>query len=208
MTEFLPNTEGVFYNVPASVYHKAPGTSQSTLKAFDDAGSPRHFKEVPRKPSTPDMQFGTLVHAAVLEPHSWTDLFFIRPDTYEAEVMVCPKCNSVSDDSKTCRKCKTDRVKATTQKEWFNGADVCRQWMEKASSRIVVDKETHARVSNCAAALRERTGLFSKALGAKNSRREVSYFKRDEETGLLLKARVDLEVIDTSGQVVLFDPKK
>lgn len=67
MNQFQPSIEGTFPNLPAKEYHAAPGVSQSTLKAFDDAGSPLHYKTMKRKESTEDQFFGTLVHAAVLE---------------------------------------------------------------------------------------------------------------------------------------------
>src|SRR5579884_1295440 len=179
-TPFQPNTEGVFYDVPAEVYHKAPGVSQSTLKAFDDAGSPKHFKTMPRKPSSPDMQFGTLVHAAVLEPKTFDSLFYVRPDTYGPE-----------------------------KKPWHNGAAACKTWNDQHEDRsIILDSATYARIVACATAAKERAGLFSKALNSKNARREVSFFKRDAETGLLLKARADLLAVTAGDEKIIFDLKK
>lgn len=206
-TDFQPGVEGVYYDLPSDVYHKAPGVSQSTLKAFDEAGSPLHYKKVPRKPSSADQAFGTLTHAAVLEPQSFPNLFHVQPVKYEVEVMKCPNCGKVSDSAK-CRKCNTDRVKSTIEKEWSGNAEWCHDWLEEHKGRLVIDNDTHYRVKAAADALIHNTGIFSKALASKHARREVSYFKRDEETGLLLKGRVDLEVTDQNGHLILFDPKK
>ena len=36
MTPFLPNTEGIFFDLPEEVYRPAPGLSQSELKEFGE----------------------------------------------------------------------------------------------------------------------------------------------------------------------------
>src|SRR6185437_13913687 len=207
MTTFTPNTEGVFFDLPAEIYHKAPGISQSTLKAFDEAGSPRHFQKVKRKAPSAEMQFGTLAHAGVLEPNAFAGLFHVRPDFYESTVKKCPTCGSVSYADK-CRKCGVNRESAKVQKAWNNGSDTCAKWMEDHAGKTIIDTETHNRLDGAIASLTLNASLFSRALTSKHARREVSYFKRDPETGLLLKARCDLVVTDTQGKKVIFDPKK
>ena len=77
--EFQPNTEGVFWSLPAEIYHRAPGISQSALKNFEQ--SPAHYawrKDHALEP-TPAMRFGTLAHTAILEPHL-LDSLVIAPD--------------------------------------------------------------------------------------------------------------------------------
>lgn len=76
---FEPNTAGVFWDLPAEVYHKAPGISQSGLKHFER--SPAHYRDAmdnPKEP-TPAMRFGTLCHTAILEPELLNNLV-IEPD--------------------------------------------------------------------------------------------------------------------------------
>lgn len=188
-TPFTPNTEGIFYDLPAATYHAAPGVSQSTCKAFDEAGSPMHFKTLKRKPPTPDMEFGTLVHAAVLEG---TDAMFalchVRPNVYP---------------------CEPTKKDPRTEKPWRGNAEWCEKWLEAhEDGKIIVDEKTLGLVNAAASSLRENGGIFSAALQASTAAREVSYFKRDAETGLLLKARVDLQVTTKAGDLLLFDPKK
>lgn len=60
----------IIYGMPAEEYHKIDALSASTAKIL--LRSPAHFlaqKESPREPS-PQMRFGTLVHAMVLEPET------------------------------------------------------------------------------------------------------------------------------------------
>src|SRR5579863_7267632 len=82
LAPFAENTEGIFFGVPHAAYIDAPGVSQSTLKEFGDAGSPLHFKTLPKREPSEDMIFGTLVHAVVLTPSEAGSLFYVRPDTY------------------------------------------------------------------------------------------------------------------------------
>lgn len=60
-----PNTEGIYLDLPAETYHKAPGVSNTTLKEMDP---PANHKAAKPKKETPDMLLGTLIHQAVLEP--------------------------------------------------------------------------------------------------------------------------------------------
>src|SRR5579871_516069 len=86
-TPFAPDTEGVWLDLPAKTYHAAPGVSQSTLKRFGEAGSPLHFKTQKPKLASPDMQFGTVCHTAILEPAKLDGSFVVQP----AEIEVTDK---------------------------------------------------------------------------------------------------------------------
>lgn len=183
MSPFLPNTEGIFHGLDAEEYHASPGVSQSTLKAFMEAGTPLHFKALPRKVATEDMEFGTLVHSAVLEPDKFDKLYYVRPDTYPAEVKG-----------------------VTVQKKWTGAANWCKEWLAKHDDRIVITQGELDGVKTIQDKLLNHP-FFGEALKAGS--KEVSHFKRDEETGLLLKARSDLMVLDTSIDAnIILDLKK
>jgi exodeoxyribonuclease VIII len=75
IAEFKPNTEGVYYDLDAEVYHKAPGLSQTMIKHLDR--SPSHLQAYigAEKTTTPDMLFGSVLHQLVLEPKK--DAFWV-----------------------------------------------------------------------------------------------------------------------------------
>jgi len=86
MTEFLP---GVFYGQPAAEYHAREAMSASGAKKM--LRSPQHYRlmrDTPSEPTAP-MQFGTVVHAGVLEP-----------DTFGEVVAIAPEVNKRSKDGK------------------------------------------------------------------------------------------------------------
>jgi len=94
--------------VPAEEYHKWPGASASRLKAFhgDDVtdAQAKVTLDTPIDP-TPEMLFGTLCHAAILEPEKPLPCVVMIPDTYPG-----------------------DKGKP---KKWHMGADYCIDWVEK-----------------------------------------------------------------------------
>lgn len=55
---------GIYDGIPADEYHAGDGVSVSTLKRFAEAPA----KALVKRPDTPALAKGTLVHTAVLEP--------------------------------------------------------------------------------------------------------------------------------------------
>jgi hypothetical protein len=191
-TPFAPGTEGVWLNLPAEVYHRAPGVSQSTLKEFGEYASPLHYKARKKKVATADMEFGTICHTAVLEPGNLDKAYYIQPEKYPAVI-----------------KGKKGEPDSTIAKDWHNGADWCKDWVREHDDRPIIDKEREADIPiivKRVSALPE----FGSAL--KHGQREVSFFKLDEATGLLLKCRVDVWAVQSDGDYDgvkwIFDLKK
>ncbi|MDB6017716.1 MAG: putative bacteriophage protein [Pedosphaera sp.] len=181
---FQPDTEGVWFDLPADVYHAAPGVSQSTLKAFDEAGTPKHFKAAKPRVATEDMEFGSISHTAILQPEFLATAYHIPPTHYPA---------------------KGKKGEPDIEKPWHGGADFCKQWVKEHSDRPIIDREQESRLPKIVASV-TKLEPFGSAL--KNGQREVSFFKRDELTGLLLKCRPDLIAHAQDGSTWLFDPKK
>jgi hypothetical protein len=61
-----PNTEGIFYDLPAETYHQAPGVSHTMLKAMHP--TPAHLEAYLREKFEPTaaMMLGTLTHTFLL----------------------------------------------------------------------------------------------------------------------------------------------
>jgi exodeoxyribonuclease VIII len=179
LTQFEPNTEGVWLDLPAEVYHKAPGVSQSRLKEFDEHATPLHYKNRKPKLPTPDMEFGTICHTAVLEPDNMPRAYYLQPETYPDE--------------------------KGKLKPWHGGSTWCKNWLATHADRPVIDKEAELRIAQAAKrviALPE----FGAALRA--GQREVSCFKKDAATGLLCKCRLDCMATTEDGVTWIFDMKK
>lgn len=76
LAEKQANALGVIDGMDAELYHRSPGISNSGLTLF--AKSPAHYKERPDK-RTKAMKFGTICHAAVLEPDFFARRYAIEP---------------------------------------------------------------------------------------------------------------------------------
>lgn len=76
---WTPNTEGVFYGLPAKTYHDAPGVSHSMLRAMDP--TPAHLRAYLDEEfePTPLMILGTLTHDLILEPERPLPRLAIKP---------------------------------------------------------------------------------------------------------------------------------
>lgn len=180
MSQFIPNTEGIFLGLSRQEYEIAPGIRQSLLKKFASEPTPRHFKESLTRPAkeTEAMEFGTVLHAAILTPHLLAESYHLQPNEYPS-----PK----------------------GPKPWHGGADYCKDWLKNHSDRPVLDVEQEGRImSIVSTVIHLPVAGDIIVLGQK----EVSFFKRDEETGLLLKCRVDAIATDTDGNTHIADLKK
>lgn len=182
--------EGVHFNVSEKLYRDAEGVSQSLLKEFGNAATPKHFLAREPRVATPDMEFGTVCHAAVLTPDKFVESYWLQPSGYAAVV----KGESV-------------------MKPWHGGATECKAWLATHADRPVMTKDQLEKVSAIKARLEliEQNGeycplVFASAL--RHGKTEVAFFKRDEETGLMLKCRVDLISDAQDGTTWLFDMKK
>jgi hypothetical protein len=178
-----PTAPGIYRGLPDSVYRRIPAVSQSLLRAFIDAGCPRKFKRMPRKPVTDAMRYGLLLDAKWLTGD--LSRFAIQPETYDVTGLKCPQCGSIT-ESKQCRKCRCDRVETTVPAEWSNNAAKCREWRaereaegkevitkdmveqaEAAIARLNEDQEIREARENCdvqVAAIAEIDGVLCKAL--------------------------------------------
>ncbi len=146
-------------------YLKAPGISQSRLKAF--ARSPAHFKVALDEEADPTRAtiLGHVFHTAVLEPHLLDKSYYLRPDTY--------KIRGVGKDE---------------EKKWNGNSLWCKEWLERHKDREVLLSHEHADVIAMRKSVMEHPGA-SAALAEGAS--EVCLFVKDPETGILLKCRGD-----------------
>lgn len=176
--------EGVWLDLPAEVYRKAPGVSQSMLKEFGDCATPLHWRASRPKEATPDMEFGTILHTAILEPENLSSAYYVRPDQYPSE---------------------NKKTKEVVMKKWTGNADWCKGWLEEHSDRPVISKSVESKIPNIVSRVK---ALAECGSALQFGKREVSWFKRDETTGLLCKCRTDLIADSLNGVRWIFDLKK
>lgn len=177
---FTPGTEGIWHGLPESVYHAAPGIGQSMLKAFDAEPTPAHYMESlsRERAVTEDMEFGTILHTAILQPELLNKAYYVRPERYPT---------------------------AKGDKPWHGGADFCKEWEKEHSDRPVIDAAKEARIPKI---MQTVNSLPIAGQILSFGQKEVSFFKTDTETGLLLKARVDAIATARDGATHLLDLKK
>jgi hypothetical protein len=90
-------------------------------------------------------------------------------------------------------------------KPWNGNADWCKQWLKDHDDRPVMTQDQLDKLPKIVDRLKALPE-FGSAL--KHGQTEASFFKRDEETGLMLKCRCDLMATTTGGEQWIFDPKK
>lgn len=187
-SDFIPDTEGVWLDLDAETYHKAPGISQSRLKEFAEFASPLHYLKRKPKAVTADMEFGTICHTAILEPLNLPRAYHLKPETYPSE----------------------GKGGAVVQKPWNGNSNWCQQWLETHTDRPVITKDREPAIARIAAELTNdpqgKRAAFTNAL--RYGQREASYFQRDAVTGLLVKCRCDVMATDGDGITWIFDLKK
>lgn len=163
--------DGVYVDLPAEDYFAQDrlGSTDLVVLHRDPADWWYRSRHNPnRKPKTPspEMVFGSALHALLLEGEAaYTKGFVIRPDTYEDE--------------------KTGEVKP-----WHGGAKVCKAWLE-ANDRpniSIIDADTDRRVRHMDALIRRHPELGEPMQAGMS---EVSILYTDPTTGAKLRCRID-----------------
>ncbi len=167
--------------VAAELYHSVPSVSQSLLKEFGEQPTTAHFQARAPREATEAMQLGTVLHSLVLEPGNLAS-HYCRPDTYEVEI----------------------KGKFVV-KPWHGGSDWCKEWLSTHADRPVVTGEQEAALGMMRSAVKSLP-VFAGLLAIGQA--ELSWFKRDAETGLLLKCRTDLIATDAAQTTWICDLKK
>jgi len=128
------------------------------------------------------MRFGTLVHLALIEPDEW------RRRLFEPEPVRPANANGRG-------------KKGTPEKDsylrWKRDVDEWATELEQAPGAIVLTERERERVEACAESVRQHAADEPGELGASDllaatTATEQTILRRDEETGILLRHRLDL----------------
>lgn len=198
---------GRYEGVPNDVYHAANGISSTMVK---DARlslmyfNARHIEKTISRESTEALSFGSLVHTLVLEPEKFDDEFAIFPgipagaftntDTLKAFIR-----------EYNADKPKAEQLKLTGKKEELQEsiravnpdaifADEYEQkWRESMAGKTILTSEQVTLAKNIQQAIFNNRDA-SDLLNNPGRQSEVSYFGIDEETGLNIRVRPDIEL--------------
>lgn len=198
---------GRYEGVPNEVYHAANGISSTQIK---DARislmyfHARHVSKTIARESTDALTFGSLVHTLALEPEKFDEEFAVFPgvpagaftntDTLKAYIR-----------EYNADKPKADQLKLTGKKEELQESiravnpdaifadEYEESWRQSMTGRTIFSIEL------LASAKAIQKALFSDPDAARLLRHEerqceVSYFGIDEETGLAIRVRPDIEI--------------
>ncbi|HIF5919607.1 TPA: RecE family exodeoxyribonuclease [Raoultella ornithinolytica] len=198
---------GRYEGLPNEVYHAANGISSKQIK---DARislmyfHARHVAKTIARESTDALTFGSLVHTLALEPEKFDEEFAVFPgvpagaftntDTLKAYIR-----------EYNADKPKADQLKLTGKKEELQEAiravnpdaifadEYEESWRQSMTGRTIISIEL------LASAKAIQKALFSDPDAARLLRHEerqceVSYFGIDEETGLAIRVRPDIEI--------------
>lgn len=163
-SEWAEGKEG-FYHLDEETYRSADGWSQSMLKTV--LRSPACVEQSIRYPleATWPMELGTLTHKVILEPEIFGDgkSHYVQPSTYESE--------------------------KEGVKPWNANSNVCKKWLADHTDKPVLSLDEHQTVLEM---WNQFHGDEFGSMFAKKGHGEVSVFHKDEETGVMLKGKLDL----------------
>jgi hypothetical protein len=128
-------------------------------------------------------------------------LYVIRPETYEAMVPRCPKCNSTGTGA-VCRKCGLTRKNVTEQKPWHNAAEFCAKWTEEHTRKLhhIIPHRLSKEAEAIADALEADVEINALNKASQLSVAMVGEWE-DEDTGLKIPLRGVLSYIPADTEV-------
>lgn len=184
MSTFTPNTEGIWFDLPEEVYRAAPGVNQSLLKS---APTPAHYKARLEEPFevTDALLFGRLLDTRVFDC-----------PRFEREVIVRPE--GISFTTKEGRAWLDDLGCESTTIAGPSGFRLL------TDGRVVVTQRILDRFKGMGDALAAHPDVQRVVANAKF---QVSAFKVDPETGLLMKGRLDILTTDDNQFTTVADLK-
>lgn len=183
-------TTGTFAGIDIKDYHAGAGVSNSGLSLLNQ--SPYHYymrrlaEDRPPEPQRQGQLEGNLMHAALLEPHAFSDRYIMEP-------VDAPK----RPDKRQLEAAKPS-AKTIEAIEWW------RDFGERNAGKTVITVEQYEVAFRQADSIR-RIGEVKRALDKGIA--ESSSYATDPATGLWLRCRPDWEYLATASTSILLDAK-
>ncbi|HAT3955636.1 TPA: exodeoxyribonuclease VIII [Kluyvera ascorbata] len=198
---------GRYEGLPNSVYHAANGISSTQVK---DARVSlmfyhgRHVTKTIRRESSDALTFGSLAHTLALEPEKLHEEFAVFPGIPAEAFTTTDSLKAFIRDYNT-DKPKAEQLKLTGKKEELQEAiravnpdaifadEFEQQWRDSVAGKTILTSEQLNLATAIQHALLNHESA-GKLLRHPSRAVETSYFGMDEETGLEVRVRPDLEV--------------
>ncbi|AUR91049.1 TMhelix containing protein [Vibrio phage 1.154.O._10N.222.52.B12] len=182
-------------DLPNDVYHACNGISSTKLKVamsslmkFD---AKYVSKTIPEQDKTDYFDLGKLFHTMTLEPHLVDVEYFREPEGLKAPTK--PQRDKYNAWLELGKPSKKDNAKAYPTDLMIDVCEKEDQMISDAAGRCIVSNENWLKAEAMAKAVRDDADS-GRLVKAPNLRCETSYFKRDEDTGLIIKCRPDAEL--------------
>lgn len=198
---------GRYEGLPNNVYHAANGISSTMVK---DARVSlmfyhgRHVSKTIRRESSEALTFGSLAHTLALEPEKLHEEFAVFPGVPE-EAFTTTDTMKAFIRAFNADKPKAEQLKLTGKKEELQAAiravnpdaifadEFEQEWRDSVAGKTILSNEQLALATAIQQALLNHESA-GKLLRHPSRSVETSYFGMDDETGLEVRVRPDLEV--------------
>ena len=198
---------GRYEGLPNEVYHAANGISSTQVK---DARVSlmfyhgRHVTKTIRRESSEALMFGSLAHTLALEPEKLHEEFAVFPGI-PAEAFTTTDSMKAFIREFNADKPKAEQLKLTGKKEELQAAiravspeaifadEFEQQWRDSVDGKTILSREQLMLATAIQQALLNHESA-GKLLRHPSRSVETSYFGMDDETGLEVRVRPDLEV--------------
>lgn len=207
MTPAVTVAPGIYWDMPASVYHSARALSNGGLSTLEISPYQYWYTTInpdrPEPPNTPEMRLGSALHAAVLEEQTFLDRYAVGVSNADFAdcIDTIPQIKQwlVENGGSVKGPNKPDLITEAYRVAKSKGATVRILDKEKEihlagllsrgiTPDRILDKVEWERVNKMARALLQEDNL-KPILG--RGKKEVSIFVIDPETGVLMKCRID-----------------
>lgn len=158
------------------------------------AHCPARWRDGYESEETASTEWGTMLDAMVLAGNGeFEERYAVMPAKYPHKGMQCPSCGSVT-DSRSCAKCKVDRVEVTIEKDWDWNSNYCKAWREQQGERTCIKFEQWERGREAAAQLHADKEIRRLI---KCSRKQVMVRAEyeDKATGLVIPLRCLIDLV-------------
>ncbi|MCY6537032.1 PD-(D/E)XK nuclease-like domain-containing protein [Escherichia coli] len=198
---------GRYEGLPNNIYHAANGISSTQLK---DARVSlmfyhgRHVTKTIRRESSEALTFGSLSHTMALEPEKLHEEFAVFPGVPEGAFTTTDSMKAFIREF-NADKPKAEQLKLTGKKEELQAAiravnpdaifadEFEQEWRDSVAGKTILSSEQLALATAIQQALLNHESA-GKLLRHPSRSVETSYFGMDDETGLEVRVRQDLEV--------------
>jgi exodeoxyribonuclease VIII len=198
---------GRYEGLPNNVYHAANGISSTMVK---DARVSlmfyhgRHVTKTIRRESSEALTFGSLTHTLTLEPEKFHEEFAVFPGVPEEAFTTTDSMKAFIREF-NAEKPKAEQLKLTGKKEELQAAiravnpgaifadEFEQQWRDSVAGKTILSSDQLALATAIQQALLNHESA-GKLLRHPSRSVETSYFGMDDETGLEVRVRPDLEV--------------